>query len=323
MFLNVLIAVSLLTTAFAALATLRLWWQERPSGIAVLLYHRVRSRAEYDRLVGAERNFSVADDAFEAQLRWLTEAGFTFVNLDDLAGMLAGERPLPQRPVVITFDDGSDSVLSAAVPLLDGRPAALFVTTDPGSWVFDDQPRLTDEQLRGAPLHIGAHGVSHRGLDGLSDAELAGELTSSRAELAEVVGRAVRDMAIPLNFYDDRVLTACRDAGYRMVFTANPGRVRPGADPMRLRRIAVEGPMSLAEFQRSLRTVTLVQRRIVGWLKRLPPRILGEDRWMPIRKRLFESRLGPYFNFRYLRLALLGLVGLWCAILVALAASVI
>ncbi len=81
--------------------------------------------------------------------------------------------------------------------------------------------------------------------------------------------------------------------------------------------------MTLREFVRSLSPRVLVQRRIVSALKRIPPTLLGEKRWMPLRKRLFESRLGRCFTFRYLRIALLIGAVAWLAILAVLGALVL
>jgi peptidoglycan/xylan/chitin deacetylase (PgdA/CDA1 family) len=311
----------------AALATVaRAFWRERSPGVAVLLYHRVRTPEAYAELVGAERNFSVKTDEFEAQLDSLRADGATFLDLAALRDVLAGRRPVPHRAVAITFDDGSLSVLTEAAPRLLARqiPATVFVTTDPSAWVFDEQRRMTTAELlalRAYGFSLGAHGHSHHGLNEFDDASLAKELTESRTSLEATLGEVVDTMAVPLNFYDGRVLRAAASAGFRLVFTANPGRVRPGDRLTELRRIAVEGGMTLDVFRLSLEPGALALRRIVNLMKRVPPTLLGERRWMPLRARLFKSPLGPYLTARRLgRALILGSV-VWAGALVVLALS--
>ncbi len=314
-----------LTTA-AAIAAARLWRAERRPGVAVLLYHRVRDDAEWDGLIGAERNFSISARRFEEQLTLLRERGATFLTVADTLAVARGERPCPPNAVCMTFDDGSESVASRAADRLNalGIPAAVFVTTDPASWVFEDQPRLTGEQLlalnRGG-WHIGAHGVSHHGLNEADADSLRAELKDSRGHLEALLGRSVTTMAVPLNFYDDRVLEEAARLGYDAVFTANPGRVRAGARLLELPRIAIEGGMDLSAFERALSPDALLVRRVIHRLKRIPPRLLGETRWMPIRRALFESPLGRYLTVQYLSRVVVAWAVLWTGTLVVLALS--
>lgn len=313
-------------TAAAAVAAARLWRREGQAGVAVLLYHRLRTDAEWDGLVGAERNFSISERRFEEQLRFLRERGTTFVSVSDVLAVARGERPCPPNAVCVTFDDGSESVLTRAADRLQtlGIPAAVFVTTDPGAWVFEDQPRLNDDQLvelRRRGWHIGAHGVSHHGLNEQDDASLGRELGQSRAQLETLLGTSVTTMAVPLNFYDERVLAEAERQGYDAVFTANPGRVRRGASRLELPRIAIEGGMDLAAFERALSRNALLVRRIIHRLKRFPPRVLGEARWMPLRRSLFESPLGRYLTVEHLTRVVIAGVVLWTGTLVLLALS--
>ena len=76
--------------------------------------------------------FAVSPANFAAQLGYLRGAGFTALTAGELAARLAGETgPLPDRPVVLTFDDGYADFHSRAMPLLaeHGFTATLFVTT--------------------------------------------------------------------------------------------------------------------------------------------------------------------------------------------------
>jgi hypothetical protein len=137
------------------------------------------------------------------------------------------------------------------------------------------------------------------------------ELRDSRRILAEWTGGAAIDhFAVPLNFYDRATLRLCREAGFRTVCTSDNGTSNPSTSPYRIKRFIVEGTQTLGAFAQSLEPRVIVQRRILNWLKKLPPRWLGEARWMPLRERIFGSFAGRWLGFQELRRALVGLLGL-------------
>ncbi len=312
--------------AAGGLALARMWRQEsRPGRLLVLLYHRVVSPETYASLHGAERIFSIAEDRFEQQLAWLRTAGYSVVALEELVQTLERGAKLPERAVCITFDDGCESVYRNALPLLKraGMTATVFVTTDPDAWIFHEgeytERRMTLDELRALAAEgwcIGSHAVSHRGLNEMSEAEALGELERSRKELAEWLSVPVDHFAVPLNFYSRATLAQCRRAGYRSVCTSDPGATGAGTSPFHIRRVTVEGSHDLDGLRRALEPRSLVQRRILAALKKLPPKLLGERIWMPLRERIFASPLGPWLSFAHLRLALAGAAALFVAVLV-------
>jgi hypothetical protein len=116
-----------------------------------------------------------------------------------------------------------------------------------------------------------------------------------------MLGRDVAALALPLNSHSRRVFQTASRCGYRTVFTSDPGFCRPGDDPLRLKRIIVDGKMSLREFLRLLDGRGLAMRRVLARIKSLPPLILGYQRWMPIRRHLFASPAGRFLTPAALR----------------------
>jgi peptidoglycan/xylan/chitin deacetylase (PgdA/CDA1 family) len=227
------------------------------SPLLCLMYHRFVDAPAYARLHGKERIYSMPVERFERQLQRLRAAGYHGVTAEDAVAFARGRRDLPRPAVLITIDDGCRSALTRAQPLLRkyGFRATLFVTTDPQSRVFDaarpDQARLTDAELRGLDpqvFDVQAHGVTHRPLTRLSDAELSDELCEARETLERLTGRPARYLAVPGNWYDERVLRFARREGYEAVFTSDRGLVRRGADPWRLPRWNVAGYLSERGF---------------------------------------------------------------------------
>ncbi|SEB56353.1 Polysaccharide deacetylase [Nocardioides exalbidus] len=139
---------------------------------------------------------------------------------DTFLGVL--DRVADRDDVRLSFDDGNESDIRIALPALQerGLTAAFFVVAgrldQHGSLSRDDV-----RELHAAGMTIGNHGMTHRPWRGLDVARQQEELVTSRAVLAQVVGRPVLDAACPLGRYDRTVLSALRRAGYRSVHTSD------------------------------------------------------------------------------------------------------
>jgi peptidoglycan/xylan/chitin deacetylase (PgdA/CDA1 family) len=261
------------------------------------MYHRLVG-ADHDLApAGTEHIFSIPADRFESQLRALQAAGWSFVSLSDAIEIIRGRRRLAGPSILVSFDDGCQSIYHHALPVLESLriPAVVFVTTDPSSPVFHDprrqDPRLSESQLRDMierGIAIGSHGVSHRPLSGLDGAQIRSELSESRSLLESICGAPVTAFAIPGNWYDARVLAAARAAGYTSVWTSDPGFAKAGSDIWRLPRINVEGDCSPDALLASLQPGHIAARRAAMELKKLPKRIFGPDRWMALRSRIYS-----------------------------------
>jgi peptidoglycan/xylan/chitin deacetylase (PgdA/CDA1 family) len=189
--------------------------------------------------VGPEPAGSVLTDAltvgigdFAAQIDWLRRAGYHAVTPTQLYDALVFGARLPQRPIMLTFDDGYRDVLWNAAPLLHRlrMPATAFVITsriggpDPS---FLTWPELRRLELLG--FAIGSHTVDHVDLTALGPDGLAYELEQSRAVLERGLDRVVRWFAYPEGRFDAEVVAAVRLAGYALAATEVPGRVQTDA----------------------------------------------------------------------------------------------
>src|SRR5689334_3107052 len=92
--------------------------------VPVLCYHNLAPQAKGRMILGAK--------AFEEQMRYLKSNGFRVINLKQFVEFVALKRQLPQKSVLLTFDDGYRSFLQYAYPVLKdlGFTATLFVYTD-------------------------------------------------------------------------------------------------------------------------------------------------------------------------------------------------
>jgi peptidoglycan/xylan/chitin deacetylase (PgdA/CDA1 family) len=124
----------------------------------------------------------------------------------------------------ITFDDGHISNYDIALPILQARDlvAHFFITV---GWT-GKRPSYMDWQqvriLHEAGQKIGAHGWSHALLTHCDQSELQVELKTARLVLEEKLGTSITTMSLPGGRYNNRVLSACREAGYTRIYTSVP-----------------------------------------------------------------------------------------------------
>jgi peptidoglycan/xylan/chitin deacetylase (PgdA/CDA1 family) len=203
--------------------------------IPVLLYHSVSDRPAPSDAWGAvsRAEFAAHVDAVEA-------SGRVAIRITELAAALRAQRPLPDRAVVITFDDGLADTYEAMELL---RAHDLVSTVYVTSGEVGARDRLSPAQLAalaGLPgIEVGAHAVRHRRLDELDDAELADELRGSKAQLEDLTQRSIRSFAYPHGSYDRRVREAVIAAGFRSAAAVKNAVSHPGDDPMAIARWTV------------------------------------------------------------------------------------
>lgn len=232
--------------------------------VPILMYHGIAEDP-----APTMRNLSVSPEVFAAQLEHLDVLGYTPVTLSALAEAWAREGepktpPLPERPVVLTFDDGYGDFHSAALPLLRryGFAATLFVTTgwieDRGRCAAGQQPdrMLTWSQIReaaAAGVEIAGHTHSHPELDQLAGRGVRIELRLSKELLEDATGSKVNGLAYPYGYSSARVRRAVRDVGYR--YGCAVGNALPGkrTELLALPRLTVRRSTSLITFDRIIR----------------------------------------------------------------------
>lgn len=286
-------------------ATAYRWWRrEARPGPRALIYHRLVSDDAYEALRGTERHFCISISQFRAHLDALEAMGVDVISPDEA---LDARREEPA--IVFTFDDGCESVYQLAYPALEekGWSAMVFMTVEPDSWVFhldsNPQRRMTAAELRelvGAGWSIGAHGLDHAPPAAMESAELEHDFTESRRRLELETGAEVDHYAVPGNFVGRGVERAAEATGFRAVWTARPGRVEAGGSRLRLPRYGVEGTMSAEDLVAVLTPMGTLERRAVYELKRLPARLLGPKRWLPLRAAIFRSPVARWLTVGHL-----------------------
>jgi len=227
----------------------------------------------------------VSSTLFAEQMEWL-KRNATVVVLAEVVATLAEHRPLPERGVVLTFDDGFHDFYTDAVPVLRrlGFPATVFLPTAycgktnawPGqpSWV-DEQALMNWRQiceLAEEGIEFGAHSVTHPVLTELSAADAEREIAESKREIETRTARPVRFFCYPYGRWNPAVRELVQ-THYRGACSTAAGMVSPDTDPFVLPRVDAHYVRTSLCF-RSLFTwrfrAYLGARRLVRRLRRQP-----------------------------------------------------
>ena len=233
-------------------------WTDRYQTVPILCYHRFGDG-------GGKMTMSSA--SFAAQLDWLARNDYRVIPLAQLSGYLAGREPLPKRSVVITIDDGYESVHRVARPLLrkHGFPATLFIYTD----FIGAADALTWSQLQelatSGLIDVQVHSKTHRNLieTGAAEADesyrrlLDTETRVPREVLEKRLPIQVRHFAYPYGDANQALLDALTRQRYQLGLTVNPGGNAFFAQPLMLRRTMIYGDQTLDAFKLKLQ----VERR--------------------------------------------------------------
>lgn len=197
------------------------------------------------------RDLTVPPESFEAQLRYLAAAGYHTITLSDLHHHLTEGRPLPSRPIILTFDDGYRDAYTIAFPLLQeyGFVGTFFVLATPAH--FESPNYLTWAMMRemtAAGMDIQGHGRDHVDMRGRTYDYLVYQLLGVKEAVEYHTGQPVVFFCYPSGHYDANVIAVLQAAGYWGAVTTEHGRVHTRETLFTLDRIRIRGTDSLEAF---------------------------------------------------------------------------
>jgi peptidoglycan/xylan/chitin deacetylase (PgdA/CDA1 family) len=217
----------------------------RPPGVRcpIVLYHGVREQPG---------PWDVTPDEFRSQVEWLDRT-FDLLSVSEAtARWHAGD--LPDRPAVITFDDGLASTIENALPVLESRETAATHYVVPG---------LLGERFEGSRVmtaadvadladwgqEVGAHTMTHPDLTTVSRERARTEVAEPRDALAEITGETPRSFAYPYGAFDPAVANTVEEAGYETATTVVASDVVDFGSPFAVPRIPLRREHDLADVK--------------------------------------------------------------------------
>lgn len=183
--------------------------------VPILVYHNIVT-ALPPHLKPADAFYYVTQDGLRRELRYLQEQGYEPTTFAALAAHFKDGAPLPQKPVIVSFDDGRISQWQLAKPVLDelNFKATFFIFTNApdrnANYFTWDEIRALDK----AGYEIGSHTRLHQYLTKQDNVHLESELAGSQADFKKQLGHPVAAIAYPFGLEDERVRAATSAAGY-------------------------------------------------------------------------------------------------------------
>jgi peptidoglycan/xylan/chitin deacetylase (PgdA/CDA1 family) len=247
--------------------------------IPILLYHSISSEAS-----SSFYPWTVSPGRFDEHVRFLREEGYTPLTVTELVDRLGEVARLPEKPVIVTFDDGFADFAENAVPVLTRYDfsSTLYIVTGyvggTSSWLRNegegDRPMLTWQQINELPaagVECGAHSHSHLQLDSLRTSDANDQIVWSRRELENRLGRAVDSFSYPHGYHRRVNRSQVQEAGYTSACAVKHAMSSLSDDRFALARIIVASDTTVQRLAEYLDGVGLrrIARRerpaTVGW----------------------------------------------------------
>jgi len=217
--------------------------------IPILMYHYI-SELPPDADV-YRRDLTVRPEVFEAQLQYLKDAGYHTIYLSDIYDALTVGKPLPERPIVLTFDDGYKDALTHAMPLLQayGFVGEFFLLATPAH--YEAPAYLTWNDVRTmaqAGMSMQAHGRDHYDLTNRAYDFLVYQILGAREAVEAHTGQPVRFFCYPSGRYDAATLAVVESAGYWGAVTTEWGATQRLDNRFTWPRVRIKGAWSVSDF---------------------------------------------------------------------------
>ncbi len=221
--------------------------------------------------------YAVPEADFRAQIEWLRQAGWRGLSVSE-AIALPQENAGEHGRVAVTFDDGCESDLIAAVPVLKeaGCSATFYVTVGfLGQRGYMNRTQLRELSTSG--FEVGCHSMTHAYLTDLDDRGLQREIGQAKAQLEEMLGKPVEHFSCPGGRCDPRVIQVARRAGYRSVANSRIQANMPKTDSFALGRIAILRQTRLPTFQEICRGEGFWKVQLRDRLRNAAKQVLGNS----------------------------------------------
>jgi peptidoglycan/xylan/chitin deacetylase (PgdA/CDA1 family) len=197
------------------------------------------------------RDLTVSPETFEEQLQYLADQGYQTVTLRDLYDALSVGRPLPDKPVVLTFDDGYQDAYTDVLPMLQqhGFVGVFFVLATPAHFEAPAYMTWADvKAMAEAGMSIQGHGRDHYDMRNRSVDFLVYQILGIKEAVEAHTDQQVTFFCYPAGKYDDQTLTVVESAGYLGAVTVKWGATERLDNRYTWPRIRVRGTWTPEKF---------------------------------------------------------------------------
>jgi peptidoglycan/xylan/chitin deacetylase (PgdA/CDA1 family) len=184
--------------------------------IPILMYHHIR---DYDNQNDPDGlTLSVTPNSFAEQLDMLKTLGYTTINFLDIEN-----NNIPERPIILSFDDGYDNFYQNAFSILKEREMTAVVYVIAGKYSDQYINASQIKEIADGGIEIGSHTITHLNLTDLNGARINQELLESKSRLETIIEKPVVSFCYPAGKYNDFVIEQLKAVEYKYAVTTNPG----------------------------------------------------------------------------------------------------
>jgi peptidoglycan/xylan/chitin deacetylase (PgdA/CDA1 family) len=219
--------------------------------VPILCYHQIREFRPRDS--ERAKDYIVPPGKFEAQMKLLADSGFTTILPGQLMEYLKYGVPIPERSVMIHFDDADLSQYEVAKPVLDkfGFKACYFIMTvvlnKPGYMKKEHVKQLSDEGHV-----IGSHTWDHMNVKKMEEKDWAIQVEKPSRQLSEITGKPVEYFAYPFGLWNEAVASELDHHGFKAAFQLS--EKRDSDQPLyTIRRVIIPGQWDAGRMYRFMK----------------------------------------------------------------------
>jgi peptidoglycan/xylan/chitin deacetylase (PgdA/CDA1 family) len=223
----------------AVLFNFFIYSEPNPPLVPILMYHQIRNLDA--TATDLDRTWTVSPAQFEGQMDHLVQKGYTTISLDRFAEFIRGGIPLPEKPVILTFDDGWIEHYRVVFPILKrrGMTGTFYIYTD-GIGLRQGVKIKMLREMAEAGMSIGSQSITHTLLRRLQPELARMEITESKRRLEKIVGVPVTSFAYPYAEYGTLHPEMVRRAGYTTAVSIRQSMLHTVYHLYTLRRIRID-----------------------------------------------------------------------------------
>lgn len=226
---------------------------ERPQ-VPILCYHQVRNWKSTDGKVG--KDYIVEIENFKAHIKMLADSGYNTILPDQLYAYLNEGKPLPEKPIMLTFDDTVLDQYTVVNPLLKkyGYKAVYFIMTVSIGKKGKFADYMSAEQIKELADEgnvIGSHTYDHKNFKKYEGKDWEEQIDKPKKRLEEIIGKEIEYFAYPFGLWNAEGIPELKKRGFKMAFAL--ADKRDPNDPLyTVRRIIASGYWSPKTLHNSI-----------------------------------------------------------------------
>ncbi len=210
--------------------------------VPILCYHQIRDWRPTDSK--SAKDYIIPVETFKAQMKMLSDSGYNSILPEQLYNYLAYGDKLPEKPIMLTFDDTDYDQYEVGAKVLDkyGYKGAYFIMTvsigKKGKVHYMSKEDIKDLADRGNT--IGSHSYDHQNFKKYTGDDWITQIEKPTAKLEEITGGKILDFAYPFGLWNSEGIPELKKRGFRAAYAL--AQKRDENEPLyTIRRIIASG----------------------------------------------------------------------------------